>query len=83
MRIWLLGCFVALLLIAQGNMTAQTGSAPAGNAEAGKAAQRLIVDIAERKGDVEIESRPLLAFPVQGVNGAAIWSGFGAERGKR
>ena len=30
--------------------------------------------------DVDIESGPLLAFPVQGVDGAAIWSGFGAER---
>jgi peptidoglycan LD-endopeptidase LytH len=30
--------------------------------------------------DVEIESRPLLAFPVRGVDGRAIWSGFGAER---
>jgi len=30
--------------------------------------------------DVEIASSPLLAFPVQGVDGAAIWSGFGAER---
>ena len=30
--------------------------------------------------DVGIESRALLAFPVQGVNGSAIWSGFGAER---
>lgn len=29
---------------------------------------------------VEIESSPLLAFPVQGVDGTAIWSGFGAER---
>jgi murein DD-endopeptidase MepM/ murein hydrolase activator NlpD len=29
---------------------------------------------------VEIESSPLLAFPVQGVDGSAIWSGFGAER---
>ena len=30
--------------------------------------------------DVGIESRALLAFPVQGVNGSSIWSGFGAER---
>jgi murein DD-endopeptidase MepM/ murein hydrolase activator NlpD len=30
--------------------------------------------------DVGIESGALLAFPVQGVNGKAIWSGFGAER---
>jgi murein DD-endopeptidase MepM/ murein hydrolase activator NlpD len=30
--------------------------------------------------DVEIESSPLLAFPVEGVDGRAIWSGFGAER---
>jgi len=30
--------------------------------------------------DVGIESRALLGFPVQGVNGSAIWSGFGAER---
>ena len=30
--------------------------------------------------DVGIESRALLAFPVRGVNGSAIWSGFGAER---
>ncbi|HET7609257.1 MAG TPA: M23 family metallopeptidase [Gammaproteobacteria bacterium] len=30
--------------------------------------------------DVAIESRPLLAFPVRGVDGRAIWSGFGAER---
>jgi len=30
--------------------------------------------------DVGIEARALLAFPVQGVNGSAIWSGFGAER---
>jgi mono/diheme cytochrome c family protein len=37
MRIWLLGCFVALLLTAQGIVGAQTGSAPAGTAEAGKA----------------------------------------------
>ncbi len=50
MRIWLLGCFVGLLLAAQGSVAAQTGapnartervgvetgSAPAGTAEAGK-----------------------------------------------
>ena len=30
--------------------------------------------------DVAIASSALLAFPVQGVNGSAIWSGFGAER---
>jgi murein DD-endopeptidase MepM/ murein hydrolase activator NlpD len=30
--------------------------------------------------DVEIESRALLAFPVDGVDGRAIWSGFGADR---
>lgn len=30
--------------------------------------------------DVEIESSPLLAFPVRGVDSAAIWSAFGAER---
>ena len=30
--------------------------------------------------EVAIASSPLLAFPVQGVNGSAIWSGFGAER---
>ena len=30
--------------------------------------------------DVEIASSPLLAFPVQGVDGNAIWSGFGAQR---
>ena len=29
---------------------------------------------------VEIASRPLLEFPVDGVDGSAIWSGFGAER---
>lgn len=30
--------------------------------------------------DVEVAIRPLLNFPVRGVGGAAIWSGFGAER---
>jgi murein DD-endopeptidase MepM/ murein hydrolase activator NlpD len=30
--------------------------------------------------DVAIASSALLTFPVQGVNGSAIWSGFGAER---
>jgi murein DD-endopeptidase MepM/ murein hydrolase activator NlpD len=30
--------------------------------------------------DVAIGSSALLAFPVQGVDGTAIWSGFGAER---
>ena len=30
--------------------------------------------------DVEIESRALLSFPVDGVDRRAIWSGFGAER---
>ena len=30
--------------------------------------------------DVEIESRALLAFPVDGVDRSAIWSGFGADR---
>ena len=30
--------------------------------------------------DVRVESRALLAFPVQGVGNNAIWSGFGAER---
>jgi murein DD-endopeptidase MepM/ murein hydrolase activator NlpD len=30
--------------------------------------------------DVAIASSALLAFPVHGVDGAAIWSGFGAER---
>jgi murein DD-endopeptidase MepM/ murein hydrolase activator NlpD len=29
---------------------------------------------------VEIESQPLLAFPVAGVDSRAIWSAFGAER---
>ena len=33
-----------------------------------------------RSYDVRIESRALLAFPVQGVDGRAIWSGFGADR---
>lgn len=37
MRIRLLGCFVALLLVAQGGVAAQTGSLSAGTAEAGKA----------------------------------------------
>ena len=35
---------------------------------------------AARSYDVRIESRALLAFPVQGVDGRAIWSGFGADR---
>jgi murein DD-endopeptidase MepM/ murein hydrolase activator NlpD len=35
---------------------------------------------ADARYDVNIASRPLLAFPVQGVDGRAIWSGFGAER---
>ena len=30
--------------------------------------------------DVAIEASALLAFPVEGVDGSAIWSGFGAER---
>ena len=30
--------------------------------------------------DVRIESQALLAFPVRGVDGRAIWSGFGADR---
>jgi murein DD-endopeptidase MepM/ murein hydrolase activator NlpD len=30
--------------------------------------------------DAEIEQRALLAFPVDGVDGRAIWSGFGADR---
>jgi murein DD-endopeptidase MepM/ murein hydrolase activator NlpD len=30
--------------------------------------------------DVAIETSALLAFPVDGVNASAIWSGFGAER---
>jgi murein DD-endopeptidase MepM/ murein hydrolase activator NlpD len=30
--------------------------------------------------DVDIQSSPLLAFPVDGVDTRAIWSGFGAER---
>jgi murein DD-endopeptidase MepM/ murein hydrolase activator NlpD len=29
---------------------------------------------------IHIESKALLAFPVQGVDGRSIWSGFGAER---
>ena len=35
---------------------------------------------ADARYDVKIASSPLLAFPVQGVDGRAIWSGFGAER---
>lgn len=30
--------------------------------------------------DVEVQTKALLTFPVQGVGGSAIWSGFGAER---
>jgi murein DD-endopeptidase MepM/ murein hydrolase activator NlpD len=30
--------------------------------------------------DVELAATPLLAFPVDGVDARAIWSGFGAER---
>jgi murein DD-endopeptidase MepM/ murein hydrolase activator NlpD len=30
--------------------------------------------------DVEIDTGPLLTFPVEGADGRAIWSGFGAER---
>ena len=30
--------------------------------------------------DIAIETSPLLAFPVDGVDGRAIWSAFGAER---
>jgi murein DD-endopeptidase MepM/ murein hydrolase activator NlpD len=30
--------------------------------------------------DISVEPRALLTFPVQGVGGSAIWSGFGAER---
>src|SRR5690606_9243871 len=30
--------------------------------------------------DVDIETKALLAFPVDGVDTRAIWSGFGAER---
>ncbi len=30
--------------------------------------------------DLELEAKALLEFPVQGVGGSAIWSGFGAER---
>lgn len=29
---------------------------------------------------IRVEARPLLAFPVDGVDARAIWSGFGAER---
>jgi murein DD-endopeptidase MepM/ murein hydrolase activator NlpD len=29
---------------------------------------------------VHVQTSPLLAFPVQGADGRAIWSGFGAER---
>jgi murein DD-endopeptidase MepM/ murein hydrolase activator NlpD len=30
--------------------------------------------------DVDVEARAVLAFPVEGVDGRAIWSGFGAAR---
>jgi len=30
--------------------------------------------------DLEVAAKALLAFPVDGVNASAIWSGFGAER---
>jgi murein DD-endopeptidase MepM/ murein hydrolase activator NlpD len=30
--------------------------------------------------DIAVETAPLLAFPVKGVDERAIWSGFGAER---
>lgn len=30
--------------------------------------------------EVRVQTEPLLAFPVEGVDGRAIWSGFGAER---
>jgi murein DD-endopeptidase MepM/ murein hydrolase activator NlpD len=61
----------------------------------GGASQPLVIDVVEggdyvlrvqpRAGaaadfDVVIRSAALLAFPVQGVDGRAIWSGFGAER---
>lgn len=35
---------------------------------------------AKAEFDVELEAQALLEFPVQGVGGNAIWSGFGAER---
>ncbi|HEX7236925.1 MAG TPA: M23 family metallopeptidase [Gammaproteobacteria bacterium] len=35
---------------------------------------------AARSYDVRIESKALLKFPVQGIDGRSIWSGFGAER---
>jgi murein DD-endopeptidase MepM/ murein hydrolase activator NlpD len=61
----------------------------------GSASEPIVVDVVEggdyvlrvqpplggaARFDVEIDSSPLLAFPVEGVDGRAIWSGFGAER---
>jgi murein DD-endopeptidase MepM/ murein hydrolase activator NlpD len=61
----------------------------------GSASEPIVIDVVEggdyvlrvqpplggaARFDVEIESSPLLAFPVEGVDGRAIWSGFGAER---
>ena len=61
----------------------------------GSATQPIVIDVVESGDyvlrvqppldaaasyDVAIASSPLLAFPVQGVDGKAIWSGFGAER---
>jgi len=61
----------------------------------GSGAQPIVIDVVEggdyvvrvqpplggaASFDVEVEASALLAFPVDGVDGSAIWSGFGAAR---
>lgn len=81
--------FVDLFRAAPSRLERLAGALPGG------ASQPLVIDAAEggdyvlrvqpRAGtaadvDVAIQSAALLAFPVEGVDGRAIWSGFGAER---
>jgi len=81
--------FVDLFRAAEAKRERVAGTIPGGSS------QPVVVDVVEggdyvlriqpalgaaARYDVQIASSPLLAFPVQGVDGAAIWSGFGADR---
>jgi murein DD-endopeptidase MepM/ murein hydrolase activator NlpD len=81
--------FVDLFRVAPAKRERVAGAIP------GSSSQPIVIDVVEggdyvlrvqppleatASYDVAIASSPLLAFPVKGVDGKAIWSGFGAER---
>ena len=81
--------FVDLFRTSSGKRERVAGALPGGGSqpvvfdavEGGDYVMRVQPPLGATAGyDVEIAASALLSFPVDGVDGSAIWSGFGAER---